>query len=273
MKKVKPKKTKKVKKTVKPGSSRAVKPKAKKKVKKVAKKVVKKVKKAKKIAGPKAKVKRVSRKVTKKVTKPIPALLPAPKRVYTPEEMVEESKYFEPVEVRYPPKEKIPGEYREDKIVVMARDPDWAFTYWEVTSETLKSARERAGHEGNLTLRVYDITGIDFDGKNALSSFDVGVYGRIGSWYIELRRPDHTYCVDLGVLTPQGSFITIVRSNVITTPRDRVSEITDERFMMMEEEFQKIFALSGGYGFGLSSPELREIIKKRFAAGISSLKK
>jgi hypothetical protein len=264
------KKEKRPKKTVKPKSAKAVKPKVKKKVKKVAKKSEKEIKKIKK---------KVVKKVTKKVAKPevklplIPVFPLTPKRIFTPEEEVEESKYFEPEEVRYPLKEELPGEYGENKIVIMARDPNWAFIYWEVTPETLEAARTKAGQEANLTLRVYDITGIDFNGKNALSSFNIGVYERIGNWYIELGRPDHTFCVDLGLLTPQESFITVARSNMITTPRDKVSEIIDERFMIMEEEFRKVFALSGGYGFGLSSPELREIIKKRFSAEIFSLKK
>jgi hypothetical protein len=272
------------------------------KVKKVAKKVkeVKKVKK--KVAKPKVKkvkkvvkkVKKVEKKVKKKVTKPkvkrvkkitkpkvkvkekkieITTLPPTPKRISTPEEMVEEAKYFEPVEIRYPPKEELPREYGENKIVIMARDPNWAFAYWEMTHETLETARKKTGEGANLTLRVYDVTGIDFNGENALSSFDIGVYERVGDWYIELRKPDRSFCVDVGLLNPEGSFITIARSNVITTPRDKVSEITDERFMIMEEEFQRVFALSGGYGVGLSSPELQEIIKKRFAAEIFSPKK
>lgn len=289
------KRDKKTKKTSKP---RTVKTKIKKRIKKVAKgvgkvkKVKKKVKKAKKkVTRPTAKIKKVAKKVTKKVKKPkarpAPKVKPGleerkiealslpiePKRIDTPEEMVEEAKYFEPVEVHYPLKEELPMGYGENRIVIMARDPNCAFAYWEITPETLEAAKAKAGEESNLTLRVYNITGIDFDGKNAISSFDTGVYERIGSWYIELGTPDRSFCVDLGLLTPQGSFITVARSNVITMPKDRVSDITDERFMIMEEEFQKVFALSGGYGFGLSSPELMEIIKKRFAAEISSPKK
>lgn len=252
--KKKPEKVKKVKKIAKPKPTKAVKPKVKKKVKKVAKKVEKKVR--------------------KKVAKPVaPLLPPSPKRIYTPEEMVEESKYFEPVEVRYPPKEELPSGYGENKIAIMARDPNWAFVYWEVTPEALEASRAKSIKGANLTLRVYDVTGVDFNGENALSSFDISIYERVGNWYVELGKPDRSFCVDIGLLTPQSYFITIARSNVITTPRDKVSEITDERWMIMEEEFQKIFALSGGYGIGLSSPELQEIIKKRFAAEIFSLRK
>lgn len=303
-KKEKPKKVRKVRKTTKSKTSKTLRSKVKKKVKRVAKKIekikktkkkvkkvaekVKKVKKvAKKVAKPKMRVKKVVKKVTKKVTKPeaklfqiieekkleIPVLLPTPKRISTPEEIVEESKYFEPVEIHYPPEEELPKEYGENRIAIMARDPNWAFAYWEVTLGSLRSARAKAGEGVNLTLRVYDVTGIDFNGKNALSSFDIGVYDRIGNWYIELGNPDRSFCVDLGLLTSQGSFTTIARSNVITTPRNKVSEIIDERFMVMEEEFQKVFALSGGYGVGLSSPELQEIIKKRFAAEIFSPRK
>lgn len=252
--KEKPRKVKKVIRIVKPKLVKAIEP----KVKKVTKKVEKKVTKP-------------EIKIEEKLERPVPP--PTPKRLYTPEEMVEEAKYFEPFEVPYPPKEELPKEYGENKIVVMARDPNWAFAYWEITPQTLEESRRKAGEGANLTLRVYDITGIDFDGKNALSFFDIGVYERAGNWYIELGKPDRSFCVDVGLLNPEGSFITIARSNVITTPRDKISEITDERWMIMEEEFQKVFALSGGYGIGVSSPELQEIVKKRFAAEIFSPKK
>lgn len=259
-KKKEAKKTERGKKTKKTKPSKKTKKEAKKKVTKITKKV--------------RKVKKIAKKVKKKVTKPPTLPSPRPqKRVYTPEEMVEEAKYFEPVEVPYPPKEELPSGYGENRIVIMARDPNWSFAYWEITPETLEEVKARAGQEANLTLRVYDVTGIDFDGKNALSSFDIGIYERIGSWYIELGRPDRSFCVDLGLLTPEGSFVTIARSNIIKTPRDRVSEITDERFMIMEEEFQKVFTISGGSGVGLSSPQLQEIIKRRFFEEISSPKK
>lgn len=267
----------KVKKTAKPKPAKAVKP----KVKKIAKKVKKEEK---KIAKPATKVKRVAKKVAKAEVKPSPKVRPAvkekkavtpllphtPKKIDTFEEVVEEAKYYEPVEVHYPPEKELPMEYGENKIVIMARDPNWAFAYWEITPEILEKSRKKAGGGANLTLRVYDITGIDFDGKNALSHFDISVYERVSNWYIELGKPDRSFCADLGLLTPKGYFIPIVRSNVIITPRDKISEITDEKWMIMEEEFQKVFALSGGYGIGLSSPELQEIIKKRFAAEIFS---
>lgn len=250
-----------------------------------------KVRKVKETAKPmpvrvmKQKVKKVTGKVTKPRVRPSPEIKPegkkavtpllphAPKKVESIEEAVEETKYYEPVEVHYPTEKELPKEYGENQLVIMARDPKWAFAYWEVTPEELEKSREKAGEGANLTLRVYDITGIDFDGKNALSHFDISVYERVGNWYIELAKPDRSFCADLGLLTPEGTFISIIHSNVITTPRDKVSEITDEKWMIMEEEFQKVFALSGGYGIGLSSPELQEIIKKRFAAEIFSRRK
>ncbi|MBI5043694.1 MAG: DUF4912 domain-containing protein, partial [Nitrospirae bacterium] len=70
---------------------------------------------------------------------------------------------------------------------------------------------------------------------------------------------------------PDGRFLTLVRSNTVTMPRDTVSDVVDEEWMLLEEEFMKLFAISGGYGIGLSTLEIKELIKKRMhLLGISS---
>lgn len=232
-----------------------------KKVKPVAKKVV-----TKRITAKKEEVAKRPE-VEVEVLQPV---VPRPKRIETEEERVEEVKYFEGVEVAYPAGEELPREYGDNRITLIARDPYCLFAYWEVTEERLNNLREDIGRDANLALRVYDVTGIEFDGRNANSFFDIGIYERVGNWYIHTDNPDHSFCVDIGLITPRGNFVTISRSNTVTTPRDRVSEVVDERWMVLEEEFEKIFALSGGFGAGLSSEEMKEIMKRRFVTEVFS---
>ena len=59
----------------------------------------------------------------------------------------------------------------------MTVDPWKLFAYWEVKENT------RSKIKGTLVLRVYDVTGIYFDGTNANLVFDVPVFGRIGDSY------------------------------------------------------------------------------------------
>lgn len=111
----------------------------------------------------------------------------------------------------------LPEEYYENKIALMIVDPIKLFSFWEVREDTL------AMHIGNLNLRTYDVTGVDFDGMNANSYFDIAIYERIGSLYIDVS-PEREFITDVGILNPQGIFITIARSNRVSTPRARISE-------------------------------------------------
>jgi len=123
------------------------------------------------------------------------------------------------IEEKYPPTpwETLPAEYGEDSIVLMTVDPNKLFTYWEVREDTL------AMNEGNLNVRVYDVTGAEFDGTNANSYFDIAVSERIGSRYIDVS-PEKEFITDIGIINIEGIFITIARSNKVSTPRITISE-------------------------------------------------
>ncbi|MBI5042559.1 MAG: DUF4912 domain-containing protein [Nitrospirae bacterium] len=225
------------------------------------------------VKAPKAKKTVKIKKTPEVIKEEMPA--PMPIAAKAGEEIVEAAKYYVgPVEEKFIPVEKreeLPPFYGENKIVLMARDPYYAFTYWEVTSQRYEDAKRLLGQGVKLILRVYDITDIHFDGKNARGYFDIEVYEMTGSWYINIGRPNRSFCIDLGALAPDGRFLTLVRSNTVTMPRDTVSDVVDEEWMLLEEEFMKLFAISGGYGIGLSTLEIKELIKKRMhLLGISS---
>lgn len=200
------------------------------------------------------------------------------------QELVEESKYYPAAEhVHFrapqgsakPPREgkELPQGYGDNRIVLMVRDPYWAYAYWEITADKKDEIARRCGVGwNNLTkvLRVYDVTNIIFNGTNANSYFDIEINDYAFSWYINLGRPDTSWCVDLGVKTPSGEFIMIVRSNCITTPRDTASWITDEEWMIVEEDFRKLYALSGGLRVGLSSAGLKEAMAERLRFELAS---
>jgi hypothetical protein len=169
--------------------------------------------------------------------------------------------------------QELPTSYEEDRIVLLVRDPYWVHAYWEITRETLLKARAKLGedwHNARSVLRIYDITDIEFDGKNANSFFDVEVSGGSDNWYINTRVPNRTYCVDIGLVSPDGTFIMLARSNRATTPRDVPSEATDEEWMIPDWEFDKIYALSGGFTVGSGSIELKEMMEKALGGETSS---
>jgi hypothetical protein len=114
-------------------------------------------------------------------------------------------------------KNPLPVEYGEDRITLMTVDPWKLFAYWEVKENTLAKIK------GTLVLRVYDVTGIYFDGKNANLVFDVPVFGRIGDSYIGVG-PDKAFIVDIGAVSKAGEFVAMARSNQASTPALRVAK-------------------------------------------------
>jgi hypothetical protein len=168
------------------------------------------------------------------------------------------------------PYEELPPGYDEEKIVLMTRDPYVAHAYWEVTPARIEREKAWLGWNSRLCIRIYDVTGVQFDGRNALGYYDQEVYERTGSWYFDLGRPTHSFCADLGLLSPEGKFLTLARSNYVTMPRDGVSDVVDEQWMVVDEEFWKLYGYPEGFPGGVSSQQAREIVRRRNRQAISS---
>ncbi len=151
--------------------------------------------------------------------------------------------------------QELPSGYGRDRMVLMVRDPWWLYTYWEVRQETvekLKSELKEDFFKASRVLRVYDVTNIIFNGANANRFFDIGVHEFANNWYIDVAGPGRSWCVDLGLKLPDGRFVTILRSNVVQTPLDGPSWITDEEWMIPDDMFARLYGM--GFGHGKSSP-------------------
>jgi len=167
----------------------------------------------------------------------------------------------------------LPSSHGEDRIVLLVRDPYWVHVYWDVSRDALLGARATLKDEwfdAKSILRVHDVTGVDFDGKNSNSHFDITIEGGATNWYINTRVPNRSYCVDIGLLSKTGKFVLLARSNVATTPRDAPSEVVDEKWMIPDWEFDKVYALSGGFKVGSSSLELKEMMEKALGGEMGS---
>jgi uncharacterized protein len=188
------------------------------------------------------------------------------------QERVSESKYYTgPATLaEVPAHSELPQAYGEDKIVIMMRDPFVAYAYWEATPARIERERSWFGWNSKLCVRIYDVTGVQFDGRNAVGYFDQEVFDRTGNWYFDLGRPSHSFCADLGLLAPEGRFLTLARSNYITMPLDTASEVIDEEWMLVDEEFWKLYGYPEGMRAGLSSPQMQEMVRRRRLLEITS---
>ncbi|MFA5074188.1 MAG: DUF4912 domain-containing protein [Nitrospirota bacterium] len=177
--------------------------------------------------------------------------------------MIQERRECQAPAKTIPPDDGLPKGYDVDAITLLSRDPFVVYAYWEVTRKKLERALIEKG--GSLCIRMYDITGVVFDGSNAVGYFDQPVTTPIGSWYFTLDRPGRTFCADIGLCMADGRFLTCARSNAIAMPRQSFSDV-DEAWAMNEEEFMRIYDIPGG----LSSASLRELLKRRQLSGMSS---
>ncbi|HRZ87440.1 MAG TPA: DUF4912 domain-containing protein [bacterium] len=198
----------------------------------------------------------------------------APAEVHHEEQKIAQSKYYVGPAVAQTFKETdfvFPQGYGVDKIVLLVRDPYWMHTYWEITWGKIQSVKAQYGDDtisqSRYVLRVLDVNNASPDKPN--SYFDVDVAPGANSWYINVPNPNCAYCVDIGFLTRDGKFILLARSNVVMTPRAGVSDVFDEQWMTLEE-YDKIYALSGGLNVGLSSGEIRKAMKKKLESLTSS---
>jgi len=170
-------------------------------------------------------------------------------------------------------KSGLPKSYGETKIVILPRDPIWFYAYWEVKQDTSNELRARLGdnkfNSSRWALRVYDVTGVTFNGINAHRHFDITVSPVADNWYVNVGEVNRSWCVDLGLITPEGEFILIARSNVVSMPRQGVSPVTDEQWAILQQEFERLLKLSGVEKIGKSSFDIAKLMRERWEEIVS----
>jgi hypothetical protein len=172
----------------------------------------------------------------------------------------------------------MPERYGRDYAALMVRDPYWLHAYWEVTAESVEALRRKLGREWDdhrWVMRVMTFPpGVEPGGAEEESGEDRSdldlPYGA-QSWYLNVGRPDHTYRIAIGVLTRSGAFHALARSNVVRTPRDSYSPVTDEEWTTLPEAFRRLYESSRELGVhGRSSAELGLLLRERLRSDWSS---
>jgi hypothetical protein len=116
----------------------------------------------------------------------------------------------------------IPDRYNETRIVLMLRDPLWAFAYWDIQDIKLSSLIEEPYYEG-LFLRVYEFSSAVPSKDHVIDYFDIPVREEDDSWYISLPKPGGFFCVDLRGKSLHGDSL-LCRSNMIKSPLGYIAE-------------------------------------------------
>ncbi|NLS45320.1 MAG: DUF4912 domain-containing protein [Firmicutes bacterium] len=158
---------------------------------------------------------------------------------------------------------RLPDTYGSTEIVLMVRDPYWVYAYWEIADDIPRAVTAALGPEGLRTfrkaLRVHDVTDIEFDGSNSHKYISIDVHDNADNWYINVERPNRSYCAELGFINKEGAFVCLSKSNTVRTPRAGVSEIVDTEWMTISE-IEKYCPFHSG---APASPEIISQIAER----------
>ena len=69
--------------------------------------------------------------------------------------------------------------------------------------------------------------------------------------------------MDIGYLAPGGRFFCLARSNVVSTPPATAGDAFDKNWADVAKDFDRIFALSGGYSEPETNGDLKEVFEER----------
>jgi hypothetical protein len=150
----------------------------------------------------------------------------------------------------------------QDRLVVMVRDPYWLHAYWELNPRTVERAQSALGqnwHGTRPVLRVFRVAG---DGSAEMHR-EISIHGGVKHWYVDVQNPPQQYRMEIGYLTLAGQFYCLVRSNTVTTPPAGTSDSIDENWADIDQNADRIFAMSGGYSQRGTSLELQELLEER----------
>ncbi|OIP72033.1 MAG: hypothetical protein AUK43_04475, partial [Oscillatoriales cyanobacterium CG2_30_40_61] len=171
----------------------------------------------------------------------------------------------------------LPTGYGESQIVMMPRDPEWAYAYWEVSNEHKEMFRSQGGQQ--LALRIYDVTDIDLDYQTPHSIQEYPCDELAREWYLPIPVSDRDYVVEIGYRCVDGRWLELARSAATRIPPVYPAEWIDDQFITVswEEELQgktfyefpvptKSYVLAGVHDdlFGLS----KEAEAKRIAGSL-----
>lgn len=67
----------------------------------------------------------------------------------------------------------LPGGYGQSRIVLLPRDPQWAYAYWDIPNDHKQYLRNQGGQQ--IALRLYDVTDINLDYQTPTTSKNICV--------------------------------------------------------------------------------------------------
>lgn len=173
----------------------------------------------------------------------------------------------------------LPFGYSDNKIVLLPKDPNCLYAYWEISEKRKNEFIEEFGEKlWEKSIPVIKVTNVSNN-----TNFYIRINDFTNNWYINVPCPDSLYVAELGRKISDQFFITLASSNYVATPSVTVSQNTgayfinyrDLRYGSLDVDTGEIYEF---YNYkahstlisGISSPELLRINLQQSALGVSS---
>lgn len=128
----------------------------------------------------------------------------------------------------------LPAGYGESRIVLLPRDPQWAYTYWDIPNEHKEELRRQGGQQ--LALRLYDVTDVNLEYQSPHSIQEYPSDELAREWYLPIPVSDRDYVVDIGYRSPDGRWLVLARSATVHVPPVYPSDWIEDHFITISFE-------------------------------------
>ncbi len=155
----------------------------------------------------------------------------------------------------------------------MVRDAFWLHVHWDLSQQSVRRAEAAMGqdwHTARPILRLLQVSAGTVTSATEKVVRDIDIHGGVNNWYVDVKDSPKSYRLDIGYLAANDRFFALGRSNVVTTPAAGSSDAIDEHWADVAEDFEKIYALSGGYSDDGGGSELQALFEERLRRPMSA---
>lgn len=166
-----------------------------------------------------------------------------------------------------------PDDAARDRLVLMVRDSYWLHACWELGAGSVARAHAAMAehwHTARPILRLLEVEKGTTTSSAERVVREIEIHGGVSNWYIDVQDPPKSFRVDIGYKAANGKFFTLSRSNSVTTPLPGSVDAVDENWLPVARDYERVFAMSGGYNEEQSTTELQELFEERLRRPMGS---
>jgi uncharacterized protein len=127
---------------------------------------------------------------------------------------------------------ELPDGYGESRIVLLPRDPQWSYAYWDIPNDRKEELRRQGGQ--HLALRLYDVTDININDRAPHNVQEYLCDEMAREWYLPIPVSDRDYALDIGYRCADGRWLVLARSSTVRIPPVYPSDWIEDAFVTVD---------------------------------------